>query len=310
MKIVIALGGNAILQRKEPLEADIQKKNIAIAAKLIAQVADEHEVIVTHGNGPQVGLLALQNDAYKGVSPYPLDVLGAESEGMIGYVLTQALKNYLPNFNVVSLLTQTLVDANDIAFQNPTKFVGPIYSKNDADHLAKEKEWVFHTDGDHYRRVVPSPMPLEIIEETPIAHLTQLENTIVICAGGGGIPVCYDQNRKLYGVEAVVDKDRASDVLAQKLDADCFIMLTDVSAVETHFGETNTRKIKQVSPVELSAFSFAAGSMGPKVASAISFANASGKHAAIGALSDLLEIVTGQAGTHIKKEYQNITYYN
>lgn len=308
MRIVIALGGNAILQRGQPLEESIQKENIHIAAKSIAEVARKHQVILTHGNGPQVGLLALQNDAYKDVSPYSLDVLGAETEGMIGYLFEQALRNILPNRQVVTLLTQTIVDEKDTAFQSPTKFVGPVYSKEQAEALIKEKQWAMEADGQYYRRVVPSPMPQAILELPVIKHITQDHNIIIICTGGGGIPVIQNQ-QGLQGIEGVVDKDRASNVLAQGLDADGLIMLTDIDAVETNFGKPDSKKIKQASPEAMNELSFAKGSMAPKVESACEFVKVGGKFSGIGSLFDAVDIINGVKGTMITKESEQILYY-
>jgi len=308
MRIVIALGGNAILQRGQPLEEAIQKQNIDIAAKAIAEVARKHQVILTHGNGPQVGLLALQNDAYKEVSPYSLDVLGAETEGMIGYLFEQALRNILPNRQVITLLTQTIVNEKDPAFQAPSKFVGPVYDKQQADKLTKEKQWVMKPDGKFFRRVVPSPMPEAILELPVIKHITQDHNIIVICTGGGGIPVVQNQDG-IKGIDAVVDKDRASNVLAQGLEADGLVMLTDVDAVETHFGEADSQQIKTASPEMLDDFIFAKGSMAPKVESACEFVKAGGKFAGIGSLFDAIDIIDGKKGTTVTKNCEQISFY-
>lgn len=308
MRIVIALGGNAILQRGQPLEEAIQKENIQTAAKSIAEVARKHQVILTHGNGPQVGLLALQNDAYKEVSPYTLDVLGAETEGMIGYLFEQALRNILPNRQVITLLTQTVVDESDPAFQSPSKFVGPVYDKPQADKLTQEKQWVMKPDGQYYRRVVPSPMPQSILELPVIKHIAQDHNIIVICTGGGGIPVIQNQ-QGLQGIEGVVDKDRASNVLAQGIEADGLIMLTDVDAVETNFGQPDSKKIKQATPEMMKQFNFAKGSMGPKVESACEFVKAGGKFAGIGSLFDAIDLINGNSGTVITRDCEEIIYY-
>lgn len=309
MRIVIALGGNALLRRTEPLEEQIQRKNVAQACRVIAQVAGEHEVIITHGNGPQVGLLALQNDAYKAVSPYHLDVLGAETEGMIGYMLSQELKNCIPKKNVVAMLTQTLVNSDDPAFKHPTKFVGPVYTKEQAEELVQQKGWVVKADGDYFRRVVPSPQPQRIIEVPIINYLLKMEDLIIICAGGGGVPVTFDKNKKLKGLEAVVDKDQTSNVLALAIKADALIMLTDVAGVETHFGMPNSKKIKEATPEQLKAYAFAKGSMGPKVRSAISFVKSGGKFSAIGALDDLVKIIPGELGTRIVSNSERILFY-
>jgi carbamate kinase len=301
MRVVVALGGNALLKRGEPMNADVQRANIKVAAKALAPVAKSHQLVISHGNGPQVGLLALQGAAYHAVETYPLDVLGAETEGMIGYMIEQELGNLLP-FEVpfATLLTMVEVNADDPAFQNPTKFVGPIYGKGEANHLAAEKGWVFKRDGDKWRRVVSSPMPRRIFEIRPIKWLLD-RGTIVICAGGGGIPTMYDPaaNRRLIGVEAVIDKDLCSELLARELDADLLVMLTDADAVYLDWGKATQRPILRTSPQEMKGITFAAGSMGPKVDAACRFAAITGKPAAIGALSDLNRIIAGEAGTTV-----------
>jgi carbamate kinase len=301
MRIVVALGGNALLKRGEPMTADVQRKNVRTAAQSLAPLAKQHQLVIAHGNGPQVGLLALQASAYKEVEAYPLDVLGAQTEGSIGYMIEQELGNLLP-FEVpfATILTMVEVDPNDPAFQNPTKFVGPVYDKAQADDLAKEKSWVFKQDGSKWRRVVASPLPRRIFEIRPIKWLLE-KNTIVICAGGGGIPTMYlpDGTRTLTGVEAVIDKDLASELLARELDADLYIMATDVNGVYLDWGKPEQRMLSRVTPEELKAQSFAAGSMGPKVQAAIQFAERTGKRAAIGSLEDIAQIVAGEAGTNV-----------
>ncbi|HET9223396.1 MAG TPA: carbamate kinase [Roseiflexaceae bacterium] len=295
MRIVVALGGNALLKRGEPMTADVQRKNVRTAAQSLAPLAKQHQLVIAHGNGPQVGLLALQASAYKEVEAYPLDVLGAQTEGMIGYMIEQELGNLLP-FEVpfATLLTMVEVDLNDPAFKNPTKFVGPVYDKAQADSLAQEKSWVFKQDGDKWRRVVPSPLPKRIFEIRPIKWLLE-QNTIVICAGGGGIPTMYrpDGTRTLTGVEAVIDKDLASELLARELDADLYIMATDVNGVYLNWGKPDQRLLSRVTPRELKAQPFAAGSMGPKVLAACQFAELTGKRAAIGSLEEIAQIVAG-----------------
>lgn len=301
MRIVVALGGNALLKRGEPMTADAQRANVKTAAESLAPVAMKHQLVISHGNGPQVGLLALQQAAYPQVAPYPLDVLGAQTEGMIGYMIEQELGNLLP-FEVpfATLLTMIEVDPNDPAFQNPTKFVGPVYDKAEADKLAAEKNWVVKADGNKWRRVVPSPLPKRIFEIRPVKWLLE-HNTVVICAGGGGIPTMYlkDGTRTLVGVEAVIDKDLASELLARELDADLFVMATDVSGVYLDFGKPEQRLLSRATPAELKAQNFAAGSMGPKVDAAVKFVQATGKRAAIGSLEDIEKIVAGEAGTNI-----------
>jgi carbamate kinase len=301
MRIVVALGGNALLKRGEPMTADVQRKNVRTAAQSLAPLAKQHQLVIAHGNGPQVGLLALQASAYKEVEAYPLDVLGAQTEGSIGYMIEQELGNLLP-FEVpfATILTMVEVDPNDPAFQNPTKFVGPVYDKAQADDLAKEKSWIFKQDGSKWRRVVASPLPRRIFEIRPIKWLLE-KNTIVICAGGGGIPTMYlpDGTRTLTGVEAVIDKDLASELLARELDADLYIMATDVNGVYLNWGQPEQRMLSRVTPKELKARSFAAGSMGPKVQAASQFVEQTGKRAAIGSLEDIAQIVTGEAGTNV-----------
>lgn len=301
MRIVVALGGNALLKRGEPMTADVQRANVIVAAKALAPLAREHQLVISHGNGPQVGLLALQGAAYSEVEAYPLDVLGAQTEGMIGYMIEQELGNLLP-FEVpfATILTMVEVDPKDPAFQNPTKFVGPIYDKAQADQLAGEKGWVFKQDGNKWRRVVPSPLPKRIFEHRPIKWLLE-KGAIVICAGGGGIPTMYEpaKERWLTGVEAVIDKDRASALLARELEADLFIMATDVKGVFLDWGKPSARLLSKATTAEMKAYNFAAGSMGPKVEAATEFAEMSGKRAAIGALEDIEKIVKGQAGTTV-----------
>lgn len=291
MRIVVALGGNALLRRGEPMTADNQRENVRIAAEQIAKVAPGNELVIAHGNGPQVGLLALQGAAYDKVSPYPLDVLGAETEGMIGYMIEQEMGNLLP-FEVpfATILTQVEVDGKDPAFQNPTKPIGPVYSREEAERLAAEKGWSIAPDGDKFRRVVPSPRPKRIFEIRPVKWLLE-KGTIVICAGGGGIPTMYDEaGKKLSGVEAVIDKDLCSSLLAQELVADILIIATDVDAAYVDWGKPTQKAIAQAHPDELERLGFAAGSMGPKVQAAIEFARATGKDAVIGSLADIVAI--------------------
>jgi carbamate kinase len=301
MKIVIALGGNALLKRGEPMTHDVQRANIRVAAQAIAPVAQQHQVVLAHGNGPQVGLLALQASAYKEVEAYPLDVLGAQTEGMIGYMIEQELGNLLP-FEVpfATILTMVEVDPEDPAFQNPTKFVGPVYEKEEADRLKSEKGWTFKLDGAKWRRVVPSPLPKRIFEIRPIKWLLE-HGTLVICAGGGGIPTMYEtgRDRWLAGIEAVIDKDLASELLARELGADLFVIATDVDGVYLDWGKPAQRKLSRVTIQELRSNPFPAGSMGPKVDAAIHFVEKTGKRAAIGSLQDIEKIVAGEAGTNV-----------
>ena len=301
MRVVVALGGNALLRRGEPLTAEVQRANVRTAALALAPLAERHQLVISHGNGPQIGLLALQAAAYRADEAYPLDVLGAETEGMIGYLIEQELGNLLP-FEVpfATLLTMVEVDGDDPAFADPTKFVGPVYSKAEADRLARERRWVFKADGDGWRRVVPSPAPKRIFESRPIRWLLE-RGTIVICAGGGGIPTMYARGaeRTLVGVEAVIDKDLCSELLARELEADRLVLLTDADAVYRDWGLPTQAPIRRASARELAAIPFAAGSMGPKVAAACRFATATRKPAAIGALFDLGRILEGEAGTTV-----------
>jgi len=309
MRILIALGGNALLRRGEPMTAEVQRKNVRIAAAAIAPVAASNELVITHGNGPQVGVLALQDAAYEPEEDFPLDVLGAQTEGMIGYLIEQELGNLLP-FEVpfATLLSMVEVDSKDPAFQNPTKFVGPVYEKAEADRIAAQKGWAFKQDGAKWRRVVPSPAPKRIFEVRPVKWLLE-QGTVVICAGGGGIPTMYDPNavRKLIGVEAVVDKDACSELLAREIAADLFIMATDAEAVFLDWGTPKQRGIHRASPAAIQKHSFPAGSMGPKVEAACHFALATGHTAGIGSLADIPAIVRGEKGTLIDGRFDKLT---
>ena len=295
--VVVALGGNALLRRGEPLEADIQRKNIATAAKTIALIAEEYNVVLVHGNGPQVGLLALQNSAYTKVAPYPLDVLGAESQGMIGYMLIQELKNLMPSRNVTALLTQVQVDPKDPAFANPTKFIGPVYEEAEARALAAEKQWSVKADGKFFRRVVPSPLPQRIVEGDAIETLIA-QGHLIICTGGGGIPVTWD-GQCLTGIEAVIDKDMSAAYLAKQIKADALLILTDADAVYLDWGKPTQHPLRVTSPDELAGVKFDAGSMGPKVEASCEFVKATGGMVGIGSLEDGLAILKGEAGTNI-----------
>jgi len=308
MRVVVALGGNALLRRGQALNSENQRENIRLAARQLAEVHEHHELVIAHGNGPQVGLLALMDAAYTAVDPYPLDVLGAETVGMIGYMIEQELGNIIPfEDHIVTVLTQILVDADDPAFQNPSKPVGPIYNQAEAERLHREKGWTMAPDGVYFRRVVPSPLPQRIIEMNAIRMLVD-NGVVVICAGGGGIPTAYDENRKLYGVEAVIDKDLASGLLAKGLDADMFVMLTDVPNVYLDFGSESQRPIIAAHPDALEALDFAAGSMAPKVMGACKFVRETGRDSAIGQLSDLPKIMSGEAGTLISSEIDGICF--
>jgi carbamate kinase len=300
--VVIALGGNALLKRDEPPEAEIQRRNVGRAAAAIAEVAAQHGVVVTHGNGPQVGLLALQAEKFERVQPYPLDVLGAETEGMIGYLIDQELANRLPDRQIATLLTQVEVDPDDPAFANPSKPIGPVYGEAEARRLAAERGWVVRPDGDAYRRVVASPEPRRILE-LPTIRLLVDAAAIVICAGGGGIPVAVSENGTIHGVEAVIDKDRAAALLAAELAADALLLLTDVGAVYADWAERGRdarEPFGQVTPEELAGHRFEPGTMGPKVEAACRFAAETGGRACIGKLEEAAAILAGLAGTTVR----------
>jgi carbamate kinase len=310
MLIVIALGGNALLHRGEAMSAENQRQNIKIAAAALAPIALEHQLVITHGNGPQVGLLALQDTAYQEDFHYPLDILDAETEGMIGYLIEQELNNLLPDdHRCATLLTQIEVDPRDPAFAHPTKPIGPVYSQADAQRVAEQRGWTIAPDGKRFRRVVPSPRPQRILELSVIELLVE-KQVIVICAGGGGIPVIRRGDDHLVGVEAVIDKDYASSLLARELEADAFIMLTDVDAVYRDWGEPGARAIRRISPQAMRQFSFEAGSMGPKVEAACEFVEQTGSLAGIGQLKDAQEILSGQSGTVITQEATDTIWWD
>jgi carbamate kinase len=282
------------------MTADNQRANIRTAAKCIAAIAPGNEIVVAHGNGPQVGLLALQAAAYHDVEPYPLDVLGAQTEAMIGYVIEQELGNLLPaEQSLATLLTMVEVDRDDPAFAHPTKPIGPMYDRETAERLRSANGWAIAPDGDKFRRVVASPKPKRIFEIRPIRSLIE-QGVIVICAGGGGIPTMYDDNGKLHGVEAVVDKDLASALLAEQLGADLLVIATDVDGVYTGWGSAAQSKLGSVTPDELTGLDLPAGSMGPKAQAASDFARNTGNEAVIGALTDIVDIVRGTTGTRVR----------
>lgn len=299
MLVVAALGGNALLERGQPLTAENQRANARIAAQSLAEIVRAgHSLVVTHGNGPQVGLLALQGAAYKPEEAYPLDVLGAETSGMIGYMIEQELENALGEGRAVAtLLTQIVVDADDPAFGKPTKFIGPVYAREEAETRAAAAGWSIAQDGDHWRRVVPSPLPQEIPDLRVIRLLLE-RDVIVICTGGGGIPVVRRDDGSYTGIEAVIDKDAASALLARDLGADALLLLTDVPTVMRDFGTPAQAEIGAVSPEEALALDLPTGSMGPKVAAAASFAQGGGL-GGIGRLDQAAEILAGHAGTRV-----------
>ncbi len=298
----MALGGNALLKRGQPLTAENQRRNVAIAAEAVAPLAHDYQLVISHGNGPQVGLLSLQSAAYEEVEEYPLDILGAQTEGMIGYMIEQELGNLLPMEEpLATILTMVEVDPEDPAFDNPTKPIGPVYSEQEAKTLAEQKGWSVAPDGEYWRRVVASPEPQRIFEMRPIHWL--LENgATVICAGGGGIPTVYKPDGTLEGVEVVVDKDRASALLAFELDAGLLILATDTDGVYLDWGTEDARRLERVTPEQIEQYEFEEGSMGPKVEAACDFVRRSGGRAVIGALTDMQGMVAGTAGTQFVLE--------
>ena len=302
MLVVVSLGGNALLRRGQPMTAENQRANVRRAVVAISKViADGHHVVVSHGNGPQIGLLALQSSAFRPSDGYPLDLLGAETQGGIGYMIEQELENVLGDqHQVAALLTQIEVDPRDPAFLEPTKPIGPVYSKADAEKTASLSSWVFKPDGAQYRRVVPSPKPQRIPDINVIRILLK-HGVIVICAGGGGIPVVRSPSGGLIGIEAVIDKDWSSALLAQELHADFLLLLTDTDAVYEGWGTAQSKPISHSSPDELRKHDFPEGSMGPKVAAACAFVEATGHSAGIGGLSDAHSILKGTSGTLINR---------
>lgn len=302
MLVVVALGGNALLQRGQPMTAHTQRENAKTAAAALAEmVVAGHRLVITHGNGPQVGLLALQGAAYKPDEVYPLDILGAETEGMIGYLIEQELENALDHKTMVAtLLTQIEVDPCDPAFNKPTKFVGPVYSETEARAIVENRGWTIAQDGDKWRRVVPSPRPIRI-PDLRVLNLLIQQDVIVICTGGGGIPVAKLADGSLVGVEAVIDKDHASALLARCLQADALLMLTDVDAVYSDWGEPSQTAIPTLSLAEAYTLNLPTGSMGPKVEAAASFVEMDGVMAGIGALNDGLAILEKRKGTIISR---------
>ncbi|WP_028115820.1 carbamate kinase [Ferrimonas senticii] len=298
--IVIAIGGNALLQRGQAMTCANQRDNIAKTTSALAALSQQYRLVIVHGNGPQVGLIALQNLAYTEVASYPLDVLGAESQGMIGLLLAQGLKRSMPQAQIATILTQIEVSKDDPAFANPDKFIGPIYEHQQALALARANDWTIKADGDHWRRVVPSPKPLGIIELESVRELLDA-GEIVICCGGGGSPVIRDGD-EINGVEAVVDKDLAAALLAKQLHAEHLLILTDADNVVLNWGQSDATPLHQVSVAEISQYQFAAGSMGPKVDAVCRFAAETGGIGHIGALAKAEQIMAGTAGTHVSRE--------
>jgi len=297
-RAVLALGGTALLKRGEAPTLSVQRRNAGVAGTAVAQAWLTHQVVVTHGNGPQVGLLAIQQNALLGGQRLPLDVLVGETAGMIGYLLQQEIADELPHEEVVTILTQVEIDRQDPAFATPTKPIGAIYTKEEAKTLAAEHGWTIALDGSHWRRVVPSPLPQKIIEQWTIRRLVEA-GTLLICAGGGGIPVYRNEEGRTRGVEAVIDKDLTAELLARTVDADVLVMLTDVDGLYAEWGTPDQRLIREVTLAELSGMDLDAGSMGPKVRAACRFVEATGRSASIGALAETAKVLEGTAGTRI-----------
>jgi carbamate kinase len=304
---VVALGGNALLRRGEPLEAELQARAARRAARLIGRAARRHRLVVTHGNGPQIGLLALMAGAYTETEPYPLDVLGSETEGQIGYVLEMQLDNEVDHQDTVAVITRVVVDADDPGFDNPTKFIGPVYEEHEAREVAERRGWTVKPDGARWRRVVPSPEPRRIVQLGAIRRLVEA-GLLVVCAGGGGVPVVEDASGRHRGVEAVIDKDLASALLAAELRAGVLALATDVDAVYERFGTPEQRAIAKATPAGLRSGEFPAGSMGPKVEAAARFVERTGNRAVIGSLDELDELLAGRAGTQVVADGAELEY--
>jgi carbamate kinase len=301
MRVVVALGGNALLRRGQELSAENQRENVRTACAALAPVAAAHELVISHGNGPQVGLLALMSDAYTETAPYPLDVLGSETEGQIGYVLELELDNAIADQDTVAVLTRVVVDADDPAFSAPSKFIGPVYSEADAQALAQQHGWTVKPDGGSWRRVVPSPEPQRIVQLRAIERLAEA-GFLVVCTGGGGIPVVEEAAGGQRGVEAVIDKDLASALLAIDLNVDALVLATDVDAVYVDYGAPTQRPISQATPAELRGRDFAAGSMGPKVEAVCRFVERTGGRGVIGSLDQIDQLLGGRGGTQVLPE--------
>lgn len=298
MRLVVALGGNALLKRGEPLSADAQRRNMRAVAGALARACARHQTVLVHGNGPQVGLLALEAEAYKLAPPTPLDVLGAESQGMIGYVIAQEMRNAAPERDVAVLMTQAVVDPDDPAFHTPTKPIGPIYPLAEGEAL-RARGWTLAADGAGLRRVVASPRPIDIVE-LPIVQSLLESGALVVCAGGGGVPVGRLADQSLEGLEAVVDKDLSAALLATRLGAERLVILTDVDGVYADWNTPAARRIGQATPAQLRALRFPAGSMGPKVEAACQFVEGGQGTAAIGALTEAEAVIAGHAGTQVR----------
>lgn len=296
MRVVIALGGNALLRRDDPVSGDVQRANLLRATAAVAEIARDHEVVITHGNGPQVGILSMRSVLQGHELPDTFDVLGAETAGLIGCLLQQELTNRLPGRIVVTVLTQVEVGGEDPAFDHPSKPIGPTYPEHEARRLQAHLGWTVASDGEGYRRVIASPAPSRIVELSAVERLVT-SGVVVICAGGGGIPVVRLPGGELVGVEAIIDKDLTAALLARQLRADALLILTDVDAVFAGWGTPDERPLERVTPEELRTYDFANGSMGPKVAGAIDFVEATGGFAGIGALGAAESLLRQESGT-------------
>lgn len=301
-RLVVALGGNALSLRHQPLDASPQMHNVERAVAALAPLASGRDLLITHGNGPQVGLLALESSADRALTQaYPLDALGAETQGLIGYWLVQALGNALPNRSTVALVTRTVVSTDDPAFAHPTKFIGPMYTEAEANAIAANRRWTVAPDGNGWRRVVPSPPPISVVEIDTVQQLLAA-GTVVVCAGGGGVPVVCDEHHRLVGIEAVIDKDLTAALVAEEIGADALLLLTDVRAVSTDITDPAAPMITRTGVDEMRRRTFAPGSMGPKVDAACRFVERTGRRAAIGSLDDAIAILAGTAGTTIVRQ--------
>ncbi|MHA2688165.1 carbamate kinase [Vibrio harveyi] len=296
--IVVAVGGNALLQRGEVMSCENQQKSIAQTATSLAELSKNYRLVLVHGNGPQVGLLSLQNNAYKDCPPYPFDVLGAETQGMIGYLIQQGLNAAIEDRYTTTILTRIVVDENDPAVADPSKFIGPVYTEEQAKQLAEANHWVVKPDGSHWRRVVPSPKPQEILEIKAIKDLLEKEH-LIICGGGGGAPV-IEKDGAYVGFEAVIDKDMTAALIAEQIGAEHLLILTDGTHVCLNWGTPQEQKLENVTIEQIKQYSFPAGSMGPKVDACCQFVEKTGQSGHIGDLSFALEIIEGKSGTHIQ----------
>ncbi len=297
--IVVAVGGNALLQRGEVMSCENQQKSIEVTSKALAELSKDFRLVIVHGNGPQVGLLSLQNDAYKDCPPYPFDVLGAETQGMIGYLIQQGLNAAIDDKFTTTILTRMVVDKNDPAIANPTKFIGPVYNEEEAKQLAAQNGWTVKPDGQYWRRVVPSPEPKEVLEIKAIKDLLEKDH-LIICGGGGGAPV-VEKDGAYEGFEAVIDKDMTAALIAEEIGAEHLLILTDGTHVCLNWGKPDEEKLHNVSTEEMKSYQFPAGSMGPKVDACCRFVQNTGKHGHIGDLHHAVDIIKGDSGTHIHK---------